>query len=50
MYLFIYYVTTVLYHRDLSHGKFRLFSPGKANCDRVALLNQPCKLGVLVLP
>ena len=33
-----------------SNRKFRLPSPGKASCDRVALLNLGCMLGVLRFP
>ena len=40
--------TTVLSQWDFSHGKFRLLSPGKAHCDRVAPPNVRCMLGVLV--
>ena len=39
--------TTVLSHWDFSHEKFGLLSPGKASCDRVALPNLRCMLGVL---
>ena len=30
---FAFYFTTLLSHRDFSHGKFGLLSPGKASCD-----------------
>ena len=33
------YFTSVLSHWELCHGKFGPLSPGKANCDRVALFN-----------
>ena len=42
--------TTGLSQSDLSYGKFGLPSPGKASCDRVALPNLRCMLGVLVFP
>ena len=43
--------TNALSQWDFSHGKFELlFSPGKASCDRVALPNLRCMLGVLVFP
>ena len=42
--------TTVLFQWDFSHGKSGLLSPGKASCDRVALPNLLCVLGVLVFP
>ena len=38
--------TTVLSQWEFSHGKFGLLSPGKASCDRVALPNLLCMLGV----
>ena len=41
-------IITVLCQWDFSHGKFELPSPGKAICDRVALPNLRCMLGVLV--
>ena len=43
-------LTTVLSQWDFSHGKFGLFSMGKASCDRVALTHQWCTLGVSVFP
>ena len=42
--------TTVLSQWDFSHGKFWLLSPGKASCDRAALPNLQCMLGVLLFP
>ena len=42
--------TTVFSLWDFSHGKFGLPSPGKASCDRVALPNLRCMLGVLAFP
>ena len=43
--------TTVFSQWDFSRGKFGLLSPGKSSCDRVALPNLRCKLGVfLVFP
>ena len=47
-FFFFLLFTTVLSEWDFSHGKFGLLSPGKASCDRVALPNLPCMLGVLV--
>ena len=35
---------------DVSNGKFRLPSPGKASCDGVALPNLGCMLGALMFP
>ena len=40
----------VLSKWDFSHGKFGLPSTGKASCDRVALPNLRCMLGILVFP
>ena len=48
-FLFLFLKTTVLSHWDFSHGKFKLLSPGKAGCNRVALPNLLCMLGVLVI-
>ena len=45
-----FFLTTVLSQWYFSHGKFWLLSPGKANCDRVALPNLRCMLGVSVFP
>ena len=45
LFYFLFYFTTVLSHWDFTHGKYGLLSPGKASCDRFALL---CTLGVLV--
>ena len=42
--------TTVLSQWIFSNGKFGLLSPEKASCDRVALPNLRCMLGVLVFP
>ena len=42
--------TAVFFQLDFSHGKFGLPSPGKANCDKVALPKLACMLGVLVFP
>ena len=41
---------SVLPRWNFSYGKFRLPSLGKARCDRVALPNLGCMLGVLVFP
>ena len=41
---------TNVFRSDFSHGKFGLLSPGKANCNRVALPNLRYMLGVLVIP
>ena len=53
-YFFKYFLyilfTTVLFQWDFSHEKFGLFSPEKDSCDRVALPNLRCTLGVLVFP
>ena len=49
-FLFLFLFTPVLSQCDFSHGKFWLISPGKASCDRVALPNLRCMLGVLVCP
>ena len=38
--------TTVMSQWDFSNGKFRLPSPGKSSCNRVALPNLECVLGV----
>ena len=38
---------TVLSHWDISRGKFRPLSPGKASSNNVALLNLWCMLGIL---
>ena len=48
--LFFFFFSTVSSQWDFSHGKFGLLSPGKASCDRVALLNLPCMLDVFVFP
>ena len=40
----------ILSQWDFSQRKFGLPSPGKASCDRVALPNLRCMLGVLVFP
>ena len=40
--------TTALSQWDFSNGKFGLPFPGKASCDRVALPDLGCILGVLV--
>ena len=45
LFLFIYF-TAVLSHWDFSLGKFGFPIPGKASCDRVALLNLRCRRGV----
>ena len=44
------YFTTVVSLWHFSHGNFRLLSPGKASCERVALPNLRCMLVVLVFP
>ena len=44
------FFTTVLSQYDFSHGKLRLLFSGKASCNRVALPNLLCILGVLVFP
>ena len=44
------FFTTVLARWVFSHGKFRLPSPWKASCDRGALPNPQCILGVLLFP
>ena len=49
VFLFSFFTAT-LSHWDLSYGKFGLLSPEKASCDRVALPNLGCMLGVLVFP
>ena len=49
-YFFFLLFTTVLSQLDFSHAKYRLPSPGKASCDRVALPNLRCMLGVLLFP
>ena len=46
----LFFFRTVLSLWDFSHGKFGLLFPGKARCDRVALPNLRCMLGVLVFP
>ena len=43
-------LTAISSHWDFSHGTFGLHSLGKASCDRVALPNLRCMLGVLVFP
>ena len=43
---FLFFLTTGWNFRDFSHGKFELFSPGKASCDRVALPMLRSILGV----
>ena len=48
--LFTLLLTTVLSQWDFSHVKFGLLFPGKASCDRVALANLLCMLGVLAFP
>ena len=45
--VFFVFFTTVLFHWVFSHGKLGLLSLAKANCDRVALPNLQCMLGVL---
>ena len=45
-FFFLFFFTTVLFQWDFFHGKFRLLSPGKASCNRVALPNLLCMLGV----
>ena len=40
--------TAVLSQWDFSHRKFGLPSPGKASCNKVALPNLGCMLGILV--
>ena len=47
-FIIITFFTTVLSHWDICNGEFGLLSPGKANCDRVALPNLWCMLIVLV--
>ena len=47
---FFFFLTAVLSRWDFSYGKIWLLSPGKASCDRVALPNPRCMLGVLVFP
>ena len=47
---YVIYFTNVLSHWDFFHGKFGSLSPGKASCDRVALPNLRCTLGVLEFP
>ena len=42
------FFTSVLSPWDFSRGKFGLLSPGKVSCNRVALPNLLCVLGVLV--
>ena len=42
--------TAVLSQWDFAHGKVGLPSLGKASCNRVALSNLRCMLGVLVFP
>ena len=49
-FFFFFFFATVLSQWDFSHGKFGLPSLRKASCDRVALSNLRCKLGVLVFP
>ena len=48
--LFCFFFATLSSHLDFFHGKSALLSPRKASCDRVALRNLPCTLGVLVFP
>ena len=45
-----FFFSTSLSQWDFSHGKFRLPSPRKAICDRVALRTLRCMLGALVFP
>ena len=45
-----FFFTSVLSHWDFSHGKFGLFSLGKASCNTVTLPNLRCMLSVLVFP
>ena len=40
--LFFFFLRIVLSHWNFSVRKFRLFSPGKASCDRVELPNVRC--------
>ena len=49
-FFFFLLFTTVLSQWDFFCGKFRLLSLGKASCNRVALPNLLCMLGVLVFP
>ena len=42
----VFIFTTVLSHWNFSRRKFRLLSPGKASCNRVALPNLQCMPGV----
>ena len=47
---FFFFLATVLSQWNFSHGKCGLLSPKNASCDRVALPNLRCMLGVLVFP
>ena len=47
LWLWFFFCTAALSYWDFSHGKFRLLSLGKASCNRVALPNLRCMLGVL---
>ena len=49
-YYYFLLFTTVLSQWDFSDGKFGLPSLGKTSCNRVALPNLWCMLGVLVFP
>ena len=42
-----FFLTTILSHWDISHGKFGLLSPGEATCNRVALPQPRYILSVL---
>ena len=45
-----FFVFNLLCQKDFSYGKFLFPSPGKASCDRVALPNLRCMVGVSVFP
>ena len=49
-YIYIFFFTSVLPQWDLFHRKFGLSSLRKVSCDRVALPNPRCLLGVSVFP
>ena len=49
-FFFLTLFTALLSPWDITYRKFGLPSLGKASCDRVALPNLQCMLGVLVFP